>query len=108
MLQNPKKLANLTDDQKLNNEKYKPKVVRHLILIRHGQYNLDGKLDADRILTKLGRLQAEYTGKRLKELNLPFTTMVKSTMSRAQETGSIISESLTKVCTNPCSFLFKD
>lgn len=68
-----------------------------MILIRHGQYNLDGKTDADRILTKLGRLQAQHTGKRLKELSIPFTSMVKSTMARAQETGSIISESIPDV-----------
>ncbi|XP_019879407.1 serine/threonine-protein phosphatase Pgam5, mitochondrial-like isoform X2 [Aethina tumida] len=73
-------------------EKVTPKAYRHIILIRHGQYNLDGRTDEDRVLTKLGRLQAEYTGKRLKELGIPYTDMVKSTMSRAQETGSIISE----------------
>lgn len=32
----------------------KPKVCRHLILIRHGQYNLDGKNDSERKLTQLG------------------------------------------------------
>lgn len=47
---------NETDDNKLNEayEAKKPKAVRHLILIRHGQYNLDGKTDAERILTELG------------------------------------------------------
>jgi serine/threonine-protein phosphatase PGAM5 len=32
----------------------KPKAVRHIILIRHGQYNLSGKTDKERILTDLG------------------------------------------------------
>lgn len=71
-------------------EKYKPKATRHLILIRHGQYNLDGETDKQRILTELGREQAKATGIRLKELNIPINTFVISTMTRAQETGKII------------------
>ncbi|XP_050302247.1 serine/threonine-protein phosphatase Pgam5, mitochondrial-like isoform X2 [Anthonomus grandis grandis] len=91
-----------------NNEdvnKYAPKAARHLILIRHGQYNLDGERDEERYLTKLGRLQAEYTGKRLAELNLPYTEIVKSTMTRAQETGSIISQFLPNVSVTHCDLL---
>lgn len=30
------------------------KAVRHIILIRHGQYNTKGKTDSDRTLTTLG------------------------------------------------------
>ena len=41
---------------------------RHLILIRHGQYDETSRDDAKRILTPLGREQAEATGKRLAEL----------------------------------------
>lgn len=44
-----------------------------------------------------GQIQAEYTGKRLKELNLPYTEVIQSTMTRAQETGSIISKFLPEV-----------
>lgn len=44
-----------------------------------------------------GQVQAEYTGKRLKELNLPYTEIIISTMKRAQETGSIISKFLPEV-----------
>ena len=43
----------------------KPKsrrVTRYVILIRHGQYNLDGEHDPDRKLTALGREQARLTG----------------------------------------------
>lgn len=79
--------------------------MRHIILIRHGQYNLDGKCDADRTLTKLGQIQADYTGKRLKELGLPFVDFVKSTMARAQETGSIISKSLPNIKVEDCELL---
>ncbi|XP_044260111.1 serine/threonine-protein phosphatase Pgam5, mitochondrial-like isoform X1 [Tribolium madens] len=83
----------------------KAKSVRHLILIRHGQYNVNGQFDEDRTLTKLGKIQAEYTGKRLKELGLPYTKIIKSTMSRAQETGSIISTSLPDVPVKHCDLL---
>ena len=43
----------------------KPKsrrVTRYVMLIRHGQYNLDGEHDPDRKLTALGREQARLTG----------------------------------------------
>lgn len=88
-----------------------------MILIRHGQYNLDGKTDEERYLTKLGKIlvkekknlfkkctinlkgrqQAEYTGRRLQDLGLPYIGIIKSTMTRAQETGSIISQYLPQV-----------
>lgn len=50
-------------------------------------------------------MQAEYTAKRLKELNLPYTEIVKSTMTRAQETGSIISNCLPNVPVFNCDML---
>ena len=37
-------------------------------MVRHGQYNLDGKVDEERYLTELGRKQAELTGQRLATL----------------------------------------
>jgi hypothetical protein len=40
-------------------------VTRHIILIRHGQYDETYRDDDKRILTPLGQLQAEYTGQRL-------------------------------------------
>lgn len=42
-------------------EKQKSKATRHIILIRHGQYNLQGATDPDRLLTELGRTQAKLT-----------------------------------------------
>ncbi|KAB7505751.1 Serine/threonine-protein phosphatase PGAM5, mitochondrial [Armadillidium nasatum] len=68
----------------------KPCATRHLIFIRHGQYNLDGTIDEERYLTKLGREQAEMTGKRLKELSWNYTRFVHSTMTRATQTAEII------------------
>jgi serine/threonine-protein phosphatase PGAM5 len=38
---------------------------RHIILVRHGQYEMKFPNDKERVLTPLGRLQAEYTGRRL-------------------------------------------
>jgi len=72
----------------------KPKATRHIILIRHGQYNLKGQTDPDRYLTDLGREQAVQTGHRLAELNLPLTYLVSSTMTRAQQTSGLIRQSL--------------
>lgn len=87
-------------------EKAKATASRHLILVRHGQYNLDGKTDQDRYLTDLGREQARLTGLRLKELNLPYTKMVKSTMTRATETANIIGKELPQdLETSSCDFL---
>jgi serine/threonine-protein phosphatase PGAM5 len=75
-------------------EKKKPTAVRHIILIRHGQYNLKGLQDKDRILTELGRQQAKLTGERLNDLQIPFSDVYISTMARAQETGRIILQEL--------------
>ncbi|XP_056640483.1 serine/threonine-protein phosphatase PGAM5, mitochondrial-like isoform X2 [Diorhabda carinulata] len=95
-----------TEENTLNEQtEKKPTAVRHIILIRHGQYNLNGTTDGERVLTKLGRMQAEYTGKRLKELDLPYTQMVKSTMTRAQETGTIISEYIPEIPVLHCDLL---
>ncbi|XP_033219450.1 serine/threonine-protein phosphatase PGAM5, mitochondrial-like isoform X2 [Belonocnema kinseyi] len=103
----PRKPRSPEDENEYNKkiEAKKSKAFRHLILIRHGQYNLEGNTDAERVLTKLGRKQAECTGKRLAELGLPYSLIVKSTMSRAQETASIIEEFLPKVETKNDSIL---
>lgn len=71
-------------------DKVTAKSVRHIILIRHGQYETHAITDKGRILTELGREQAKLTGLRLNELKIPITNFVMSTMTRAQETGNII------------------
>jgi hypothetical protein len=43
-------------------------ITRHIILIRHGQYDESQKEDELRTLTDIGKLQAELTGKRLAEI----------------------------------------
>jgi len=89
-----------------NNVEKKPTATRHIILIRHGQYNLKSEADEDRILTELGRVQADLTGARLKTCNFPnITRIVYSTMTRATETGKIISKHLPDVPVEYCSLI---
>lgn len=56
-LKNPKEKLTEKEQNEINEEKKvkKTKVCRHLILIRHGQYNLDGLADWERKLTTLGK-----------------------------------------------------
>ncbi|XP_026495749.1 serine/threonine-protein phosphatase Pgam5, mitochondrial isoform X1 [Vanessa tameamea] len=89
--------SNKPEDENRYNEqieKSKSKAVRHLFLIRHGQYNIDGATDKERILTELGRQQADLTGKRLADLDIKWDLLVRSTMTRAQETATIIAKHL--------------
>ena len=75
---------------------------RHLILIRHGQYDhrydLAHKPDELRVLTQLGHQQATITGKRLKELQAAtgsgYNALIHSSLKRAIETTIDIIPSL--------------
>ncbi|EFN85287.1 serine/threonine-protein phosphatase Pgam5, mitochondrial isoform X1 [Harpegnathos saltator] len=95
----PMKINDENDENKYNEkfEAKRAKAVRHILLIRHGQYHTDGKTDIERMLTDLGKKQADATGKRLAELNLPYSLIVRSTMTRALETSTIIEKSLVNV-----------
>ncbi|XP_015191372.1 PREDICTED: serine/threonine-protein phosphatase Pgam5, mitochondrial-like isoform X2 [Polistes dominula] len=103
----PVRINNEVDENKYNEEfaAKRSKHIRHLILIRHGQYNTAGKTDSDKVLTDLGRLQAEITGKRLAELDADYSLIVRSTLTRAQETSKIIEKSLPNVPTQDDSLL---
>jgi len=84
---------------------------RHLLLVRHGQYDERYKDDRRRKLTPLGRHQAELTGQRLaliargglgmmkREFAGPchFKCIHTSDMERAKETASIIASHLSHV-----------
>ncbi|XP_023338968.1 serine/threonine-protein phosphatase PGAM5, mitochondrial isoform X2 [Eurytemora carolleeae] len=83
-------------DNNNNNNKI-PTASRNIILVRHGHYNLDGKDDKERYLTALGLEQAKITGARLAELNLPYTYIARSRMTRAIETANLIKEALPTV-----------
>eukprot|EP00934_Nitzschia_sp_Nitz4_P005825 Nitzschia sp. Nitz4//scaffold121_size67750//30500//34949//NITZ4_006067-RA/size67750-processed-gene-0.8-mRNA-1//1//CDS//3329534348//5815//frame0 len=91
-----------TDRQRMRNLR-KDGVTRHIILIRHGQYDESEKEDSKRILTELGRKQADFTGKRLRhmisEVSSEFgpcnVKVVRvSDMARAKETADIIASHL--------------
>eukprot|EP00527_Entomoneis_sp_CCMP2396_P000807 CAMPEP_0198137338 /NCGR_PEP_ID=MMETSP1443-20131203/855_1 /TAXON_ID=186043 /ORGANISM="Entomoneis sp., Strain CCMP2396" /LENGTH=346 /DNA_ID=CAMNT_0043798741 /DNA_START=15 /DNA_END=1055 /DNA_ORIENTATION=+ len=79
-------------------------VTRHIILVRHGQYDETHKEDGLRTLTPLGRLQAERTGQRLAEMikgssdgkskSCNVKVLRVSGMTRAIETADIISSYL--------------
>jgi len=74
-----------------------PRATRHLLLIRHGHYDLNGATDEERKLTELGREQATATGLRLARLGLPYTRIIRSNMTRAVETAALISDKLVGV-----------
>lgn len=50
--------SGVIDSEKV--EKMKPTATRNLILIRHGQYNLNGSKDEERYLTALGRISFSH------------------------------------------------
>lgn len=86
----------------------KSSVTRHLVFIRHGQYVTKADDDKKKILTPLGRQQAEHTGKRLQLLSsgkFPVDKIVISSMTRARETGDIIRSSLPDVPYEYCDLL---
>ena len=70
----------------------KSQATRHLLLIRHGQYDMKGQVDTERKLTALGQIQALDTGTRLAELKLPYTKIIRSNMTRAMETSDLIAK----------------
>ncbi|CAJ0951373.1 unnamed protein product [Ranitomeya imitator] len=101
-IREPMSLVNLSkingesgeEELNLHLTKHKAKATRHIFLIRHSQYKLEGKTDADRVLTSLGREQAELTGQRLSNLGFKYSQIVHSSMTRARETMEIISKYL--------------
>lgn len=86
-------------------EEVKSTATRHLLLIRHGQYIMDADKDEFRQLTSLGRDQANRVGERLKELALPYTRIIKSTMTRATETAEIIHTHLPDIPMTACDYI---
>eukprot|EP00123_Amoebidium_parasiticum_P014087 comp22321_c0_seq1/m.33167 comp22321_c0_seq1/g.33167 ORF comp22321_c0_seq1/g.33167 comp22321_c0_seq1/m.33167 type:complete len:276 (-) comp22321_c0_seq1:357-1184(-) len=77
-----------------------PPVVRHIYLVRHGQYmEEEGGKDT---LTALGRSQAEAVGKRLAGMNVTFASLTHSTMNRAKETAELMTKSLPRVKVSSC------
>jgi len=83
----------------------KPKAVRHLILIRHGQYFTEENDPAKQRLTQLGSEQAVATGYRLSTYPHKVTVIHHSTMTRAKETTNHIAKFLPGVPLQECPLL---
>uniref|UniRef100_A0A3B4TAB9 Serine/threonine-protein phosphatase PGAM5, mitochondrial n=2 Tax=Seriola dumerili TaxID=41447 RepID=A0A3B4TAB9_SERDU len=105
VLSNGKKKESATEDPSSEQDNGKPKATRNILLIRHSQYNLSGNSDKERILTPLGREQAELTGQRLAALGLKYDVLIHSSMARATETAHIISKHLPGVDLVSCDLL---
>ncbi|XP_077507555.1 serine/threonine-protein phosphatase Pgam5, mitochondrial-like [Amblyomma americanum] len=86
-------------------EEAKPTASRYLYLVRHGHFYRPGASDKEHVLTELGRKQADLTGQRLKQLKIPFTRLVHSTMTRATETAEIIHKHLEPLPKESCELI---
>jgi len=76
-----------------------PAPTRHILLVRHGQYDEAHKDDARRVLTALGRDQAVATGLKLRALldsgsDSSRVTLRCSGLARARETAALIAPML--------------
>ncbi|XP_067862236.1 serine/threonine-protein phosphatase PGAM5, mitochondrial isoform X2 [Heptranchias perlo] len=100
-----KKNKEAAEDLSTQLENYKVKATRHIFLIRHSQYDLTATTDKERILTSLGREQAELTGQRLASLGLNYDALIHSSMTRAKETATIISKYLPDLDMMSCDLL---
>lgn len=92
--------------QKEGEKSSRKKKSRHLLLVRHGQYDERSSEDKDRKLTPLGRKQAIQTGIRLAEIakgsanfekerfngKCKVKTIYVSDMTRAKETANLIAK----------------
>lgn len=101
----PVPLENKDEERRKQRLIRKSGTTRHIILIRHGQYDETHKEDEKRTLTKLGQEQADLTGKRIAEMirgeggDSKFTpcrvkVLRVSNMTRAKETADIIARHL--------------
>ncbi len=94
-----------TEGDDVSCEPAKSKASRTLILIRHGQYVWDKDHPEKRILTELGRKQADITGKHLNSLGHSYSTVHYSTMPRATETAQIIRQHVVDVPSRSCDLM---
>lgn len=100
---NALKNNNQNSDEKGEQKPRRKRITRYLVLIRHGQYVSDQARSEQ--LTQLGRLQAEKTAERLKQMPHKFDRILYSDMPRATETAEIISKTLPEVPRKMCSML---
>jgi len=102
-LRQPESTGDEDEDRRSQRKLRKTGVTRHIILVRHGQYDETHKEDEKRILTPLGREQAHVTGKRIAEMMegaeakfgpCKVKALHVSGLVRAIETANIIAEHL--------------
>jgi len=88
----PLKNDSIEEQNRFNSDldKVRPKSVRHIILVRHGEYLDIGDSDETHKLTDRGRIQAKYTGERLRDLGINWHKIYVSTMTRAKETAELV------------------
>jgi len=72
----------------------KTRAVRHVYLIRHGQYQTRTQFEDQKQLTTLGNEQADWAGQALSESKIPFNRFVQSGLIRAIQTAGIINKHL--------------
>ncbi len=67
---------------------------RTIYLIRHGEYTPqdDNIPDSENVLTPLGIAQARLVSARLQSMNIKFSSLTSSTMTRARQTAMVINE----------------
>jgi serine/threonine-protein phosphatase PGAM5 len=67
---------------------------RTIYLIRHGEYTPqdDNIPDSENVLTPLGIAQARLVSARLKAMNIKFSSLTSSTMTRAKQTAMVINK----------------
>eukprot|EP00960_Hanusia_phi_P023673 698617-Hanusia_phi.AAC.2 len=73
----------------------KPKAIRYIILVRHGQYKDKETKDSNAVLTLKGRQQARILAQKILDTWKP-TSLIVSDMTRAQQTMEILLEKLPK------------
>jgi serine/threonine-protein phosphatase PGAM5 len=68
--------------------------IRTIYLIRHGEYDQSDTSDSDagKKLTPLGIAQTRLVSNRLKGMEVEYTSLTSSTMTRARETAMVINE----------------
>lgn len=72
----------------------KTRALRHIYLVRHGQYQTRTKFEDQKQLTDLGNEQADWAGRALAESKIPFTRLVQSGLIRAIQTATAINKYL--------------
>ncbi|EKX48942.1 hypothetical protein GUITHDRAFT_162358 [Guillardia theta CCMP2712] len=73
----------------------KPKAIRYIILVRHGQYKDNESKDINAVLTLKGRQQARILAQKIIDTFKP-TSLTVSDMTRAKQTMEILLEKLPK------------